>query len=173
MLKHSFQPHQTWEIWSSFIIKGCFRPLVFYLIVRLDIWSHHIKSNQWIWLRNDWPACQLFLSPSLKSKKFVISHSINERGPLALCENNRLNIPPQWRKGIEGFGKELADLHPIISFSPSINYEKFVIPHTIKKHKALTLGTNNKRIYLFKDENELMDLIKNWMTYTQSLPPFP
>ena len=55
-----------------------------------------------------------------------------------------LNIPPQPRKGIEGFDKELADLHPIISFSPSINYEKFVIPHSIKKHKALALGTNNK-----------------------------
>jgi len=61
-----------------------------------------------------------------------------------LCANNRLNIPPQSRKGIEGFDKELADLHPIISFSPSINYEKIIIPHSIKKHKALALGTNNK-----------------------------
>jgi len=57
-----------------------------------------------------------------------------------LCANNRLNIPPQSRKGIEGFDKELADLHPIISFSPPINYEKIVIPHSIKNTKLSPWG---------------------------------
>jgi len=43
------------------------------------------------------PDLQVILSPFplLKLKTFLISHSINECGPLTLSENNKLNIPPQ------------------------------------------------------------------------------
>jgi len=41
------------------------------------------------------------------------------------------------KKEIEGFNKELTDLHPILSPSPSIKYEKFIIPHSINERKPL------------------------------------
>ncbi len=77
--------------------------------------------------------------PLLKSKKFVISLLINEHRPLILWENNMLTIPPQTQKGIEGFNKELADLHPVLPPSQSIKCGKFIIPHSINKQKPLVL----------------------------------
>ena len=48
------------------------------------------------------------------------------------------------RKGIKGFNKELTNLHPILSPSPSIKYEKFKIPHPNNKRKHLVLWKNNR-----------------------------
>jgi len=47
------------------------------------------------------------------------------------------------QKWIEGFNKELTDLHSILSPSPSMKYEKFIISHAINERKPL-LWANNK-----------------------------
>src|SRR5437879_4314575 len=78
-------------------------------------------------------------SPSIKYEKFIIFNLINERKPRLLQEYNRLNMPPQMRKGIEGFNKELTKLCPVLSSSPSIKYEKFIISHSINERKPLLL----------------------------------
>ena len=51
-------------------------------------------------------------------KKFIISHSINQRRPLELWENNRVNIALQTPELIVQFNKELTDLHPVFSPFP-------------------------------------------------------
>ena len=43
------------------------------------------------------------------------------------------------RKIIEGFNKELADLHPTLSPPPSLKYEKLVVPHSINERKPFVL----------------------------------
>jgi len=81
--------------------------------------------------------------PSLKYEKLVVPHSINERKPFVLYEIKRLSIPPQTRKGIGGFNEELVDLHPSLSLSPLIKYDKLVVPHSINESRPLILWEGN------------------------------
>ena len=56
----------------------------------------------------------LSLFPLEKLKEFMIYYSINKCKPLPLWKNNSICIPPQNQKKIQGFDKELIDLHPIL-----------------------------------------------------------
>ena len=52
---------------------------------------------------------------SIKYKKLVVTHSINELKPLILYAGNRLSVFALTPKRIEGFDKELTHLHLILS----------------------------------------------------------